>query len=279
MGMPTLWRHNAGNCGLYHKQGETYYYIYILDSSGRPLTPTTRYGKVHRMFKSVQAGRYARSPSQCLTYGPATKVTQNVTIGDGPSRTNIGMAAVVGSERCLYSTKCETRRKQVTKLIAEWAMHRRASRRGRCLAWKRLANKNPSIQLQYQKGPLYGSIQEAVKDIQEPVYCTEPAASGMTITPCHGTKRQQTLRQHGWALRKLPHQGSHQSKLAKIKADQNKKYHALFVLNQIMPHLLKALEARFPGQTYVIYMLILNTAQAGTRKCKGFFHSCLQFWK
>ena len=40
------------------------------------------------------------------------------------------------------------------------------------------------------------------------------------------------------------------AKLAELKAGQNKKYHALSVLNQIMPSLLKTLEMRFPGQVF-----------------------------
>lgn len=118
------------------------YYVYVLDSSGSPLMPTTRYGKVRRMLKTGQAVAVNTKPFTIrLTYDPATVILQNVTAGNDPGRTNIGLSAVREDGTCLYSAKCETRNKQVPKLMADRALHRRASRRGERLARKRLAKK------------------------------------------------------------------------------------------------------------------------------------------
>ena len=118
------------------------YYVYVLDSSGSLLMPTTRYGKVRRMLMSGQAVAVRTKPFTIqLTYEPDTKATQPVTLGIDPGRTNIGLAAVDDAGRCLYSAKSETRNKQLPKLMAERAAHRLASRRGERLARKRLAKK------------------------------------------------------------------------------------------------------------------------------------------
>ena len=67
------------------------YYVYVLDPSGNPLMPTTRYGKVRRMLKSGQAVAARTKPFTIrLAYDPATSVMQDITAGNDPGRTNIG---------------------------------------------------------------------------------------------------------------------------------------------------------------------------------------------
>ena len=46
-------------------------YVYVLDKKGKPLMPTTRYGKVRRMLKSGQAKPVQNLPFTIqLTYIP-----------------------------------------------------------------------------------------------------------------------------------------------------------------------------------------------------------------
>lgn len=319
------------------------YYVYVLDSSGNPLMPTTRYGKVRRMLKSGQAVAVRTKPFTIrLTYEPNTKTTQLITLGIDPGRTNIGLAAVDEAGWCLYSAKCETRNKQITKLMAERAVHRRASRRGERLARKRLAKRlgttkrflngrvlpgcdkpimlkdiintesrfnnrrrpegwltptatqllrthlnlielirkilpatrivvelnrfafmamdNPGIRRwQYQKGPLhgYGNIREALNDIQGGacLLCRSRSIEhGHHIVPRNKGGSDILVNMVG--LCESCHNKVHNdeeavAKLEKIKAGQNKKYHALSVINQIMPYLLNELDMRFPGQVFV----------------------------
>lgn len=318
-------------------------YVYVLDSSGTPLMPTTRYGKVRRMLQTGQAVAVCMRPFTIrLTYEPATKITQPVTLGIDPGRTNIGLAAVDDAGRCLYSAKCETRNKQIPKLMAERAMHRRASRRGERLARKRLAKKlgttaqflngrmlpgyekpvmlkdiintesrfgnrrrpegwlTPTAEhllrthlnlvekvrrllpvtriamelnriafmamedtkikrWQYQRGPLHGyhRIQEALEDIQDSacLLCGNRSIEhDHHIVPRSRGGSDTLVNIAG--LCESCHTKVHTdedaaARLAKIKAGQNKKYHALSVLNQIMPRLLKELDKRFPGQTFI----------------------------
>lgn len=50
-------------------------YVYVLDVDGKPLMPTCRYGKVHRMLKSGQAKAVDTLPFTIqLTYQTKTKI-------------------------------------------------------------------------------------------------------------------------------------------------------------------------------------------------------------
>ena len=115
-------------------------YVYVLDMDGNPMMPTRRFGKVRRMLKSGQAKVVSTVPFTIrLTYQTKTHVTQSVTVGIDPGRTNIGLAAVRSDGTDLYRAHCETRNKDIPGLMAKRRMHRQASRRGERLARKRLA--------------------------------------------------------------------------------------------------------------------------------------------
>ena len=121
-------------------------YVYVLDVDGKPLMPTCRYGKVRRMLKSGQAKAVDTLPFTIqLTYQTKTKILQPVTAGQDPGRTNIGLAAVREDGIDLYRSHCETRNKEIPKLMEERLAHRRASRRRERLARKRLAKKFGTI--------------------------------------------------------------------------------------------------------------------------------------
>lgn len=118
------------------------YYVYVLDKEGHLIMPTVRYGKVRRMLRDGKAKVVKSKPFTIqLLYEPDTKITQPVYIGVDPGRTNIGLAAVREDGICLYSAICETRNKEIPKLMRERAIHRRTSRRGERLVRKRLAKK------------------------------------------------------------------------------------------------------------------------------------------
>lgn len=318
-------------------------YVYVLNTSGMPLMPTTRYGKVRRMLKSGKATVVSTKPFTIrLLYEPETNIKQSITLGTDPGRTNIGVAAVDESWRCLYSAKCETRNKQIPKLMEDRAAHRRASRRGERLVRKRLARKlvtttkflegrrlpgcdnpvmlkdiintesrfnnrkkpegwltptatqllrthlnlielikkilpvsrivvelnkfafmamdNPSIQRwQYQKGPLHGyrNIREALENIQNGscLLCGKSSIEHDHHIVPQSKGGSDTLTNMA-GLCENCHTKVHTDvnafkRLTKIKVGQNKKYHALSVLNQIIPSLLVELIVRFPDQVYV----------------------------
>ena len=117
-------------------------YVYVLDQRGNPLMPTRRYGWVRRALKSGKAKAVCTLPFTIqLTYDPDTTEVQSITLGIDPGRTNIGMATADGTGRCLYSSQCETRNREIPKLMEKRRQHRQASRRGERLARKRLARR------------------------------------------------------------------------------------------------------------------------------------------
>lgn len=117
-------------------------YVYVVDQEGKPLMPTTRYGKVRRMLKSGQAKPVRNLPFTIqLNYTPQTQVCQQVIVGFDPGRTNIGLSAVREDGVCLNMTHCETRNKEIPKLMEKRKQCRQASRRGERLARKRLAKR------------------------------------------------------------------------------------------------------------------------------------------
>lgn len=117
-------------------------YIYVLDINGKPLMPTTRTRHVKNLLDKGEARIAEHVPFtiQLLTQKPG-RVTQPFYIGIDPGRTNIGAAVTDLSGQLLMSAVCETRNKEIRKLMENRAAHRRASRRGERLARKRLAKK------------------------------------------------------------------------------------------------------------------------------------------
>lgn len=141
-------------------------YVYVLDMDGKPLMPTCRYGKVRRMLKSGQAKAVDTLPFTIrLTYRTAG-ILQPVSVGQDPGRTNIGLAATRSDGTELFRANCETRNKEIPKLMTERLAHRRASRRGERLARKRLAKKLGTTAKNLNERLLPGCKEPlAVKDI------------------------------------------------------------------------------------------------------------------
>lgn len=142
-------------------------YVYVLDMEGHPMMPTRRFGKVRRMLKSGQAKVVSTVPFTIrLTYKTKTHVTQPVTVGIDPGRTNIGLAAVRSDGTDLYRAHCETRNKDIPKFMKKRKMHRQVSRRGERHARKRLAKAHDTTAKHLLERTLPGCDKPlAVKDI------------------------------------------------------------------------------------------------------------------
>ena len=122
-----------------------------------------------------------------------------------------------------------------------------------------MAMDNPQVRRwQYQKGPLHGyhGIREALKEIQGGtcLLCgSRSIEHGHHIVPRSRGGSNTLVNIAGLCESchtKVHNDEDAAARLEKIKAGQNKKYHALSVLNQIMPQFLKELDARFPGQVF-----------------------------
>lgn len=116
--------------------------VYVLDQNKEPLMPTIRYGNVRRMLRDGLAKVVNTKPFTVqLCYEPETTKVQRVFVGQDPGRTNIGLSAIRGDGKELYSAVCHTRNKEIPKLMQERKVHRQQSRRGERLARKRLAKR------------------------------------------------------------------------------------------------------------------------------------------
>lgn len=117
---------------------------------------------------------------------------------------------------------------------------------------------DPHIQRwQYQRGPLYGKdgVKDAVFAMQEGkcLFCNNPIEHFHHVVPRHKNGSETLENRVGLCGKHhaLVHTSSEWAKkLASKKEGLNKKYHALSVLNQIMPQLQAQLGELFPGHVY-----------------------------
>lgn len=123
-----------------------------------------------------------------------------------------------------------------------------------------MAMDNPHIKKwQYQRGPLYGydGVEAAVSEQQSNhcLFCKAPIQHYHHVVP-RSKRGSDTLGNRVGLCEKhhaLVHTDSTwATKLATKKAGANKKYDALSVLNQIIPHLMESVANEFPGHTHTV---------------------------
>jgi len=100
--------------------------VYVLNSIGQPLMPTSRHGKVKHLLRSGKAVVVNCCPFTIkLTYEAQAHV-QPITLGIDAGSKKIGVSAVTAAEE-VYSAEVELRN-DIVKLIATRAQFRRARR-------------------------------------------------------------------------------------------------------------------------------------------------------
>jgi Restriction endonuclease len=100
--------------------------VYVLNSDGQPLMPTSRHGKVKHLLRSGKAVVVNRCPFTIkLTYNADT-YTQPITLGIDAGSKKIGVSAVTATKE-VYSAEVELRN-DIVKLIATKAQFRRVRR-------------------------------------------------------------------------------------------------------------------------------------------------------
>ena len=114
-------------------------YIYVLGRDGSPQMPTTRRRHVQKLLDTGKARIAEHVPFTIQLLYDNTPVLQPVTFAEDPGRTNIGMAALSLKGELLFSAVCETRNKEIAKLMEDRRKYRRASRSGERKARQRLA--------------------------------------------------------------------------------------------------------------------------------------------
>ena len=78
--------------------------VYVLDISGRPLMPTTRYGKVRRLLRDGRAVCVRRTPFTIRLLYDATRFVQDVTLGVDAGSKTVGLSATTET-RELYRSE------------------------------------------------------------------------------------------------------------------------------------------------------------------------------
>lgn len=123
-----------------------------------------------------------------------------------------------------------------------------------------MAMDNPHIKKwQYQKGPLFekSGIKAAVFDLQEGhcIFCKNPIEHYHHVVPRHKNGSETLANRAGLCTfhHDLVHtEEAWAKKLAEKKTGLNKQYHALSVLNQIIPYLVEELFKLVTGHVYTI---------------------------
>ena len=101
-------------------------YIYVVDSNGTPLMPTSRLGMVRRWLKTGQARWFGNSRKTIQFVRPVTTNTQNLTLGVDAGF-NLGLS-VVGNNREYYASE-SLRKSEKDRITSRRGLRR--SRRNR----------------------------------------------------------------------------------------------------------------------------------------------------
>ena len=99
--------------------------VYILDITGNPLMPTSRYGKVRRLLDSGRARAVRRTPFTIQLLYETPSFTQDVTLGVDAGSKTVGLSATTETKE-LYRSEL-TLRQDVVNLLSR----RRETRRTR----------------------------------------------------------------------------------------------------------------------------------------------------
>lgn len=116
-------------------------YVYVVNKKGKPLMPTTRYGKVRRLLKSGKAVVINNNPFTIKLKYDTTEITQPLTLGIDTGRENIGLGVSNGKD-CLYLANVITNNKNVTQNMQKRKEYRNSRRHHRRIRKQRKAIKN-----------------------------------------------------------------------------------------------------------------------------------------
>ncbi len=121
------------------------YLVYVISKSGKPLMPTSRFGRVKGLLKTGKAKIVGHKPFTIQLTDNSTEYTQSLTLGIDVGSNNIGISVVKDSGEPVLLAELETRTKQVTDLIEKRALYRHTRRRHRREKRKRRARKSGTV--------------------------------------------------------------------------------------------------------------------------------------
>ena len=115
--------------------------IYVLSHDGPPLMPTKRRRPVEKLLSRGKARIASHTPFTIQLKYQTEGICQPLIMGIDPGRTNIGMSVLNKKGDIVFSAVCETRNKEIRKLMEKRKTCRRASRQGERKARQRRARR------------------------------------------------------------------------------------------------------------------------------------------
>ena len=102
--------------------------VYVLNKKGKPLMPTTRCGRVHKLLKAGLAVPVNNNPFTIRLKYETPDIVQSLTVGIDTGRENIGEGVSDDEGNCYFLCETETHNKSIKKKMSERAEHRHARR-------------------------------------------------------------------------------------------------------------------------------------------------------
>ncbi len=121
------------------------YKVFVISKSGKPLMPTTRFGKVRRMLKSGKAKVVQRKPFTIELQYESTEHVQPLSMGVDTGSSHIGVSVTKEDGEPILLATLETRTKDVADGMKVRQMHRSARRRNLRDKKKRRAKKAGTV--------------------------------------------------------------------------------------------------------------------------------------
>lgn len=100
--------------------------VYVINKSGQPLMPTSRYGKVRKLLKSRKAKVIKKCPFTIQLLYDSTNYTQPINLGIDAGSKHIGVSATT-KDKVLYEADV-TLRNDIVDLLSTRRQNRRARR-------------------------------------------------------------------------------------------------------------------------------------------------------
>ena len=116
-------------------------YICVWAPDGSPLMPTKRHRHVEKLLNTGKARIACHVPFTIQLLYETPEIRQPMFAGLDPARSNIGIAVRSDSGTLVFAAVCETRNREIAKLMESRHRHRRASRNGERKARQRLAKR------------------------------------------------------------------------------------------------------------------------------------------
>lgn len=119
---------------ILHYSERSFFVVYIISKTGKPLMPTNRLGKVRHLLKDGLAKVVQRTPFTIQLLYDSDEYTQPITLGVDAGSKTIGLSATTGKKE-LFSAEMQLRT-DIVDLLSTRKQNRR-TRRNRKTRYRR----------------------------------------------------------------------------------------------------------------------------------------------